>query len=289
MRRIWGAVAMAALAAACGGSQAKEKPARRRTTIWDLAPPGAYLAIASSHKDWWDLLARAESAIRNAPGGEAPRRLVGQLLAYERVQMRSAAARRASGIDDDGPVIMYLTPRGPLHAYRIADPASYRRTFRVVPDRASRGRMTVDVDGATCAEIEGLQVCAPRAVLTDVLDGKRSSIEWPASREPTVRVWAAPSLLGGLAAATEGGDGLRIEVDVGRGQVRARAHLSGAPGGLLSAFAARGASPLARRLPAAELSGAAVLNLTGWLQLARAHMISNAGDARSGTTRNVRR
>ena len=274
-------VAAAALGAACGGSRhAKEKAPAPPVTIWDLAPPGAYLAIATRHRDWWELLARAEAALAGAPGADGPRYLVGKLLSYDRVQMRSAAARRKSGIDDDGPMITYFTPRGGLHAYRIADPDAYRRTFRTVPDRQSRGRMTVDVDGDTCAPLEGFQVCAPREILTDVLDGKRSSIAWPAGPTPTVRVWAAPSVLGGLAGATEGGDGLRVEVDVGRGELAARAHLSGKPGGLLSAFAARGGSPLARRLPAADLSGAAVVNLSGWLELNREQMISNAGDAR---------
>ncbi len=282
MRRIWGVVGAVGLVvlAACGGSHREAKPAPPRLGVWDLAPPDSVLAIAARYADWSELPMRAEAAIKDAPGSDSQRGFLARMLSYPHVNMRSRAARRASGIDDDGPRVEYWTPRGRLWVYRVLDRAAYDRTFLVVRDRPSRGRLTVDRDGDTCAQLAGYQLCGTRAVLLDVLDGKRRSIAWPAGAAPTVRVWAAPSWLGGLAGATTGGDGLRVDIDIGRGELHARAHLSGTPGGLLAAFGAAGGSPLARRLPAGELSGAAVLNLTGWFQRTREQMIGSAGDAR---------
>ena len=278
MRRIWGGAGLVLVAAACAGSRSTAKTPAPQLDSWDLAPPGTYLAIGTRYGDWWELLERAEIAIKDAPGGDGQRAWLAAMLSYPRVAMRSESARRSTGIDDDGPHVSFFTPRGRLYVYRVADRAAYRRTLEVKPEPASRGRLTVDGDGDTCAAIDGFQACGPRELLLDVIAGKRLAIPWPEGRQPTVRVWAAPSLLGGLAAATEGGDGLRVEVDVGRGELRARGHLSGKTAGLVSFFGATGASPLARRLPRDELSGAAVLNLTGWFQRTRQTMVENLAD-----------
>jgi hypothetical protein len=282
MTRI-GGVVVAAAVAACGGSRGSAPQARPATTVWDLAPEGTFLAISTRNGDWWELLERAEVALAEAPGGERPRSFISSLLSYPRVAMRSEAARRATGVDDDALIVNYFTDRGHFSVYRVADRAAYDRTYGVKPDRASRGRMTVDVDGSICAVIEGLQACGPRELLAEVLDGKRASIAWPAGAPPTVRIWVAARVLGPAAAFTESGDGLRIEVDVGDGQLVARAHLSGAPAGEFARLAAGARSPLAAALPERGVSGASVVNLIEQVDAVRPQLLGTRPDVSIGS------
>jgi hypothetical protein len=271
-------VAGLGLLAACRSST-PARPAAVVEDMWSLAPPGTYLAVAIRHGESYDLLAAAERLLEGAPGATGALAFIKGKLDYEHVQMRSAAARRGSGIDDAGPVVDFYTKRGGVHLYRIADRKAYDRTFRVVPDRSSRGRLTIDRDGTHCFAKSGYQVCGRRELLLEILDGQGMRVPWlDSGAKSTAKIWLAPSAIGPLAGFTSGGEGIRIELDIGGGRLVARAHLTGQVEGQLASLGVERPSPLASALPRAGLSGAAVINLVRWVDSVRAQAIENVAD-----------
>lgn len=276
MRSVATAVALE-LVAACGRSVPAKRPPP--PDIWSFAPPGTLVAVALRYDDKYELLVAAERALIGAPGAEPVLAFIRNWLDYERVPMRNAAARRAAGYDPDGPMVYFVTNRGMVYVTRLADRAAYRRTFRVRPDPASKGRLSVDVDGSTCAAKPqgGYHVCGTREPLLAVLDGKGIRVPWPrdSGRPPTARIWLAESILGPVAGLTNGGDGLRVELELERGRLVARAQLTGEPAGQLALLRSGAKSPLATSLPRGELSGAAVVNLIAFMDAMRAQAIEN--------------
>lgn len=262
---------------ACGGSRGAKQPGPP-LDIWDLAPPGTLLVVALEFDEGYQLLMAADRALKGAPGTQPAIDFIGGWLNYPRVDMRSAAARRGAGYDPDGPHVYFVTDRGIVSLSRIADRAAYNRTFQVRPEPKSRGRLTIDADGSTCAAKApgGYQLCGQRELVLAILDGKGMRVPWPrGGAAPSARIWLAESILGPVAGLTTGGDGLRVELELERGRLVARAHLTGEPSGQIALFGAGRRSPLAAALPPGDLSGAAVINLIAYVDAARAQAIEN--------------